>query len=78
MAAAFMIRDGVPPREDSEREPRSPDELRARAMENGAAHAIKLTEACLRDYQDNPDPVYLFTAEDVLPRIRATPSTPGG
>jgi hypothetical protein len=47
-------------------------------MENGAAHAIKLTEACLRDYADNPDPVYLFTAEDVLPRIKATPSTPGG
>ena len=52
--------------------------MNARAVENGAAHAIKLTEACLREYRDNPDPVYLFTLEDVVPHVRSTQSSPGG
>ena len=44
----------------------------------GVLSAIKLTEACIREYQDTLDPGYLFVAEDVVPHIRATDSTPGG
>ena len=79
LAAAFMVRkNDTSPRDDHGRQPLALDELRARAIDNRAAHAIKLTETCLRDYQDDPDPVYLFAAEDVLPRIIITDSTPGG
>ncbi|HEY7061497.1 MAG TPA: questin oxidase family protein [Chloroflexota bacterium] len=78
LAAAFTLHVDAPARDDRERMPLSPAELDARAVENGAAHAIKLTEASLREYRDNPDPVYLFMLEDVLPHIRATPITPGG
>lgn len=78
LAAAFILRTETTPPDDLGREPLSLNELRTRAIESGAAHAIKLTEACLRDYRDEPDSVYLFTAEDVLPQIKATESSPGG
>jgi len=78
LTAAFTANVAAPARDDRERSPLSPDELNARAVENGAAHAIKLTEACLREYRDNPDPVYLFALEDVVPHVRSTQSSPGG
>ena len=40
-----------------------------RAVANGDEHAIKLTEACLREFDMNPDPVYLAAAEDVLTKL---------
>ena len=33
------------------------------------AHAIKFTEACLREYRLNPDPVYLVAAADATRRL---------
>ena len=78
LTAAFTAHLGTPAHDDRDRVPLQPDELNARAVESGAAHAIKLTEACLREHRDNPDPVYLFALEDVLPHIRDTASTPGG
>jgi hypothetical protein len=78
LTSAFTMYLDAPDRDDRDRVPLAPDELNARAVESGAAHAIKLTEACLREYRDNPDPVYLFALEDVLPHIRSTPSSPGG
>ena len=78
LAGAFGTRGAPPVEDDPGRQPLSPDELKARALESRAAHAIKLTEACIREYQDTLDPGYLFVAEDVVPHIRATDSTPGG
>jgi hypothetical protein len=48
----------------------SPDELIERAVEHGDMHAIKVTEACLREYAIRPDPRYLQLPQrivDVLP-----------
>ena len=39
------------------------DELIDRAVAAGGAHSIKFTEACLREYDLNPNPVYLAAAQ---------------
>ena len=44
-------------------------ELTDRAVAAGGAHSIKLTEACLREYALNPNPVYLVAARDVSERV---------
>ena len=46
-------------------------ELIERAVANGDEHAIKFTEACLREYGLNPSPVYLAAAADVSERLAA-------
>lgn len=43
-------------------EPPSPDALIDRAVRTGDAHAIKLTEACLRVYSESPEPAFLHAA----------------
>ncbi len=51
-------------------EPRlSRTELIARAVENGADHAIKFTEALLAENDVGPDPVFLAAAEDAVARL---------
>ena len=52
------------------REPLSADYLTEAAVSNGAAHAIKFVEACLREYECNPSPVYLAAAADAAMRLR--------
>jgi len=52
-AAAEAMPDG---------EPLSLDDLADRAADTGDAHAIKLTEACLRLHAEHPDPVLLHAA----------------
>ncbi|MBV8084839.1 MAG: DUF4243 domain-containing protein [Chloroflexi bacterium] len=47
------------------------DELIERAIASGDDHAIKLTEACLSQYERQPEPVYLAVADDVSRRLRA-------
>ena len=47
----------------------SRDELIDRAVAAGGAHSIKLTEACLREYALNPNPVYLLAARDAAERV---------
>lgn len=49
----------IAPAFDSEVAVLSPAELTAQAVEHGEMHAIKLTEACLREYAIHPDPRYL-------------------
>ena len=39
------------------------------AVSNGAAHAIKLVEVCLREHHRNPAPVYLAAAADAAERL---------
>ncbi|ACZ89370.1 questin oxidase family protein [Streptosporangium roseum] len=43
-------------------DPPGPEEVAARAVDNGDEHAIKLAEACLREHARTPDPVYLHAA----------------
>jgi hypothetical protein len=45
--------------------PAEPGTLADRAVATGDAHAIKLTEACLRLYGEAPDPVFLHAAARV-------------
>jgi Questin oxidase-like len=44
----------------------APNELAARAVEHRDPHAIKFTEACLREHRRRPDPVYLRAAQHVI------------
>ena len=45
------------------------EELIDRAVAAGGAHSIKFTEACLREYALNPNPVYLAAARDAAERV---------
>ena len=54
----------TPPTEDHEA-------LIDRAVAAGGAHTIKFTEACLREYALNPQPVYLVAARDAADRVGA-------
>ena len=45
------------------------DELIDRAVAAGGAHSIKFTEACLREYELNPNPVYLVAALNAAERV---------
>jgi hypothetical protein len=49
----------------------SPDELAGRALEHRDEHAIKLTEALLREDRIRPDPVYRVAAEAIQQRLPA-------
>jgi hypothetical protein len=49
--------------------PLGADELVARAVASGDEHAIKLTEACLREDALHPRPVYHLAAQDALGRL---------
>ncbi len=46
------------------------DDLIDRAVATGDEHAIKFTEACLREHALNPKPVYLAAARDAVERLR--------
>ena len=61
----------VPPQDTSGLEvpPEGRDELIDRAVAAGGAHSIKFTEACLREYELNPNPVYLLAARDAADRV---------
>ena len=52
-----------------EGEPLDAATLVERAVANGDEHAIKLTEACLREDQIHPRPVYGLAAQDALSRL---------
>lgn len=49
--------------------PEGREELIDRAVAAGGAHSIKFTEACLREYALNPNPVYLAAARDAAERV---------
>lgn len=46
------------------------DDLADRAVASADEHAIKFTEACLREHRLNPEPVFLAAAADVSARLR--------
>jgi Questin oxidase-like len=49
--------------------PSSNEVLLEAAVDSGAAHAIKFTEACLREYAMKPQPVFLAAASDAVKRL---------
>ena len=61
----------VPPMDTTGLEAPSEDRegLIDRAVAAGGAHSIKFTEACLRKYTINPNPVYLVAARDAPERV---------
>ena len=70
-AAVYAWYATVSPKDTSGLEPPSEDrdELVDRAVAAGGAHSIKFTEACLREYALNPNPVYLAAARDAAERV---------
>jgi hypothetical protein len=69
-AAALYVAMGDRPREPRrEVEPPDAETLVERAVGNGDEHAIKLTEACLREDRLHPRPVYRLAAQDALSRL---------
>jgi hypothetical protein len=55
---------------DRDSDPPNPDELRARAVAHQDPHALKFSEACVREHALNPDPVYLLAARHVLGQLK--------
>lgn len=70
-AAIYSWYSVVPPLDTTNLEAPSEDreDLIDRAVVAGGAHSIKFTEACLREYSINPNPVYLVAAHDVSERV---------
>ena len=48
------------------------EDLADRAVAARDEHAIKMTEACLREYRITPDPVFVAAAADVSARLRVS------
>jgi len=70
-AAIYSWYSVAPPLDTSEFDVPAEDheDLKDRAVAAGGAHSIKFTEACLREYALNPNPVYLVAARDVSERV---------
>jgi hypothetical protein len=70
-AAGFYAALGRPPATvASSASVPSPPDLVDRAVGNGDEHAIKFTEACLREHAILPRPVFLEAARDATSRLR--------
>jgi hypothetical protein len=70
-AAGLYVVYGDPGRSaPAEREPMPVDTLVARAVEQGGTHALKLTEACLREHALSRDGALLLAADDAVRQER--------
>jgi hypothetical protein len=65
-----FIPGGDPEPAEVETDPGGPDELLARAVAHQDPHALKISEACAREYALNPDPAYLLAAGHVLDQLQ--------
>ncbi|HSB35780.1 MAG TPA: questin oxidase family protein [Thermoanaerobaculia bacterium] len=68
-AALYSAFGGVPPAAHAGGAPPRPDDLIDRAIATADEHAIKFTEACLREHAVNPKPVYLLAARRAVERL---------
>ena len=70
-AAVYSWYSTVPAQDTSGLEAPAEDheDIIDRAVAAGGAHSIKFTEACLREYALNPNPVYLIAARDATERM---------
>ncbi len=75
-SAAIVARFADAPGPEAETNPKigestlTPADLTHRAIEHGDEHAIKFTEACLREDAIRPDPIYRVAAESVFHRLK--------
>jgi hypothetical protein len=69
-AGLYSISGDGPSRRPPEEKEIKRDELIDRAVRAQDEHAIKFTEACLREYQLNPKQIYLQAAWDAVERLR--------
>ena len=73
MAAAIIAAFASPPAPDdladADEPAGDPVEIAAAAIEHGDDHVLKLTEACLRQFQITGDPTLLVAAERFRHRI---------
>jgi hypothetical protein len=72
-AVAATPGESSPPEADPEVEALagSPDEIRYRAACSLEEHAIKMTEACMREYAAAPEPVFLRAGADAALRLES-------
>jgi hypothetical protein len=68
-AALYAALGANPVQEKNVTVPPGADELVEDALRCGDEHAVKFTEACLREYAMNPNPVYLAAARDAVNRM---------
>jgi len=68
-AALYSISGNASANRLPEAEEIKPDDLNERAAASQDEHAIKFTEACLREYKLNPKAVYLHAARDAVGRL---------
>lgn len=69
-AAGLYVVYGDPRRAmPAEKSPAKSEQIVARAVENGAPHGIKLTEACLREEALSHDSVLIQTAQDAAEKL---------
>ena len=68
-AALYSALGGVPPAPHADGPSPRPDDLIDRAIATADEHAIKFTEACLREHAVNPRPVYLLAARRAVERL---------
>lgn len=69
-AAMYSASGGTVPAPAATRPPKqSREDLVDRAIATRDEHAIKFTEACLREYALNPKPVYFAAARDAVTRL---------
>jgi hypothetical protein len=68
-AALYVAMGDRPSGPLPESDPLDAATLVERAVANGDEHAIKLTEACLREHALHPRPVYRLAAQDALTRL---------
>lgn len=68
-AALYAAFGRVPGSAEIEAPDESREDLVDRAVATGDEHAIKFTEACLREYALNPKPVYLAAAWDAVRQL---------
>ncbi len=75
-SAAIVARFADSPGPEAETNPEigestlTPADLTHRALEHGDEHAIKFTEACLRENAIRPDPIYQVAAEAIFDRLK--------
>lgn len=72
-AGLYSIGAKTTPNKLSENKEINKEDLIARAVASNEEHAIKFTEACLREHALNPKPVYLQAAHDALGRLPSFP-----
>jgi Questin oxidase-like len=69
VAALYAISGGVSTNAAPAAQEIKRDDLIDRAVASREEHAIKFTEACLREHALNPNPIYLQAAQDALGRL---------